>query len=52
MKIYLAGGYSVMKSKGLEKRLRNRFNPWRRLVSYYDLFRGNPILVTMGKQQR
>jgi hypothetical protein len=37
MKIYIAGGFSVMNLKGRERELSQLFNPWRRLFSYYFL---------------
>ena len=38
MKIFLAGGYSVMNIKGREKALVKKLtsNVWRRLISFYD----------------
>jgi len=35
MKIYLAGGMSVMNVKGRERELSYKFNSWKRLFSYY-----------------
>jgi hypothetical protein len=35
MKIYLAGGFSIINIKGREQFLSNLFNPWKRLFSFY-----------------
>lgn len=43
MKIYLASGYSIMNVKGRERELFYKFDIWRRLISYFDLERGNKI---------
>ncbi len=48
MKIYLASGYSVMNAKDREKELRAKFSPYRRLVSYYDLYRGKQKGISGG----
>ena len=37
MKIYLAGGVTVMLVKGRERELANKFPVWRRLFSFYFL---------------
>jgi len=37
MRIYLAGGFSVMNVVGREEELLNHFPRWRRLVSFYFL---------------
>ena len=37
MKLYIAGGFSVMNLKGRERELSQKFNPWRRLFSYHYL---------------
>jgi len=44
MKLYLASGYSVMNITGKERELKNKFNIWRRLISFFDLERGNKIM--------
>ena len=43
MKIYLASGYGTMNVKGREAALAGKFKIYRRLVSFYDLERGNHI---------
>lgn len=48
MKIYLASGYSVMNIKGKERELLNKFPVWRRLVSFFDLERGNKIMNVLN----
>lgn len=35
MKIYLAGNFPVMKQKGRERELANKFPKWPRLFSFY-----------------
>ena len=35
MKIYLAGGVTVMNVEGRERELSKKFNVWRRLFSFY-----------------
>jgi len=35
MRIYLAEGFTVMCQKGRERELMNKFNTWKRLVSFY-----------------
>jgi len=37
MKLYIAGGFSVMNLKGRERELSQKFNLWRRLFSYHYL---------------
>lgn len=44
MIVYLASGYSVINVKGREKKLSQMFRAWHRLISFYDLERGNKIL--------
>ena len=44
MKIYLASGYSVMNNAERERNLSEKFNTWKRLISFFDLFRGNKIM--------
>ncbi len=43
MKIYLASGYTVMNVEGRERELYRKFKNWKRLISFYDLERGNKI---------
>jgi len=43
MKIYLASGYSIMNVKNRERCLFEKFGVWRRLISFFDLERGNHI---------
>lgn len=43
MKIYLASGYGTMNVKGRESALAGKFKIYRRLISFYDLDRGNHI---------
>ena len=54
MKIFLASGYSVMNSLGIEKKLFYKFSPWRRLVSFFDLQRGNKIMnvINLNNEKR
>ena len=35
MKIYLAGGFTVINVKGRERELSQKFDTWRRLFSYH-----------------
>lgn len=52
MKIYLAGGYSVMNVKGREKLLRNRYSSWNRLVSFFDyIYTNNKIMRVINKDK-
>ena len=37
MKIYLAGGMTIMNVIGREREVSNKFNKWRRLFSYHYL---------------
>ncbi len=37
MKIYIAGGITVMNVVGREREMSQLFNPWRRLFSYHYL---------------
>ena len=46
MRIYFASGYSVMNVKGLERETFRLFG-WKRLVSFYDLERGNHIFAVI-----
>ncbi len=48
MKIYLASGYSVMNVKNKEQELSVKFKIYRRLVSFFDLERGNNIMNTIN----
>jgi len=48
MIIYLASGYSVMNSPGREIELASKYKPYRRLVSFFDLERGNHIMATIN----
>ena len=52
MKIYLASGYSVMNVKGRERELMERigrnYRSWNRLISFYDLERGNDIFAVIN----
>ena len=48
MRIYLASGYSVMNVKGREKKLAKRFGNWNRLISFFDLERGNKIFNVLN----
>jgi len=48
MKIYIAGGYSVMNVEGREKEMSVRFDPWHRLISFYDKMIGNNIFAVIG----
>ena len=43
MKIYLASGFSVMNTKGRERKLFEKFKTWNRLISFYDTIIGNNI---------
>ena len=52
MKIYLASGYSIMNVKNRERELSNKFNVWRRLISYFDLERGNKIENVIDLKKR
>ena len=42
MKLYLAGGFSVMNVGGRERELHNKFY-YKRLISFYDTILGNDI---------
>lgn len=46
MRIYLAGGMTVMNVKGRERVLSNKFDNWNRLFSFYflDLIKKSEIL--------
>jgi len=48
MIIYLASGYSVMNVKGREKKLSKKFTKWNRLISFFDLERGNQIIKVLN----
>ncbi len=43
MKYFYASGYTVMNLKNKEKEMLRRFD-WSRLISFYDLDRGNDIM--------
>ncbi len=47
MKIYFASGYSVMNNEGRERELFYKFGIWRRLISFYDVERGNNIFQVL-----
>ena len=38
MKIYLAGGMPVMRIKGRERELSQKFRTWKRVFSFYFIF--------------
>jgi len=42
MKIYFASGYTVMNIEGREREIFEKYQ-WKRLISFYDLRRGNKI---------
>jgi len=52
MKIYLAGGFSVINVKGREELLSKKFPSWKRLFSYYFLseLHNSQILLIKTKQ--
>ena len=52
MKLYLASGYGVMKTKGEEKRMAKMLPHWYRLISFYDLERGNKIRNVLDLKQK
>ena len=48
MKVYLAGGYSIMNIKGREKELSTRFRAYRRLVSFFDFNSKNDMMSVIN----
>jgi len=53
MKIYLASGYTVMNVKNREKEISEKLNPpYRRLISFFDLIRGNDIYSVITIKRR
>jgi len=54
MKIYLAGGMTVMNVKGKERELSQKFDSWKRLFSYYfkDLIYKSEILDIKHEKTR
>ena len=54
MKIYLAGGASIVNVKGREEKLSKQFPVWNRLLSYFykEWITNSNILELIKKQQK